>query len=481
MDTLGVGMAAFDITPGIHPRCGAWGCNPAITTVDQPLAGRALALEQAGRRVVWLSLDLVGDSPRLTLELRREVADAIGLAPEHLLWGTVQNHACGAAPWSQFSGTTIADHATNDPRFMADQRQRFTHACIDAAGAALASVQPARVYAGNGYCDSVSFNTRVFLPDGQVAYCRHHAEARHFKRPIDPTIGLVRFDDPAGKPIGAIFNYNMHAATLINDTRISPDWIGTTRGIIEAALGGAPALYSQGFCSDVNCYHLFGTPRQARDTGARLGAAAVEALARLIPARSVPLRLAHKTIQLRCQPMPSRPQFEQRIAELEQFAADLRRDPLLRFGCGMNLPEAFSGEERAAILDYRLAYLREGIRLLETAPGAPPGAPPGAGALDFTFAALRIGDVGALLSPGECFAETGLTLRRRSPFVHTLICGDVNGLFGNIFTDAEIDGNGCGIDSYYEIMALDGFRLPPAQGTEAQFLSEATALLESLL
>ena len=67
MDTLNVGMVGFDITPSIHPVCGAWGCNPTITAVDQPLAGRCLALQQGDRQVVWLSFDLVGDSPRFTL------------------------------------------------------------------------------------------------------------------------------------------------------------------------------------------------------------------------------------------------------------------------------------------------------------------------------------------------------------------------------------------------------------------------------
>lgn len=474
MDTLRVGAAAFDITPGIDPTCGAWGCNPTITTVDQPLGGRCLALEHAGRRVVWLSFDLVGDSPRLTLQLRREVAEALDLPVEDLLWGTVQNHACGAPPWSRFTGATTADLSRTNPTYMDEQRNRFMRTCINAAGDALDQLQPARIYAGNGHCDSVSFNTRVFLPDGQVAYCRHHAESRHFDRPIDPTIGLLRFDDGAGHPIGALFNYNMHAATLINDHRISPDWIGTTRDMLEVALDGAPALYSQGFCADVNCYHLFGSPAQAHDTGARLGTAAVEALAHLNPARGTPLNLAHQTIEIQCQPMPTRPQFEQRIAAMEQFAEDLRRDPLLRFGCGMNLPEMVTGEARPALLGYRLDYLRHGLGLLDA--GSPPRP-----TLDFTFSALRIGDVGAILAPGECFAETGLDLRQRSPFVHTLVCGDVNGLFGNIFTDADIEGNGCGIDSYYEIMALDGFRLPPAKGTEPRFRSEAVSLLESLL
>ena len=473
MDTLKVGMVGFDITPDIHSACGAWGCNPTITEVDQPLAGRCLALVHAGESIVWFSFDLVGDSPRVTLELRREVAEALGLSTDQVLWGTIQNHACGAPPWSKFTGATTADLSRTDPEFMASQRKRFMGACISAAREALDRARPATVHAGKGYCDSVSFNTRVFLPDGQVKYCRHHAESAHFNRPIDPIIGLVRFDDSGGKPIGAIFNYNMHPATLINDHRISPDWVGTTRSMIEESMGQAPALYSQGFCSDINCYHLFGTPQQARDTGARLGEAAIKAMSGLDPVRGEPLRLAHRTIQFKCQAMSSRDQFEQRIVEMEQFARNLRRDPQLLFGCGMNMPEVLSGEERAEILDYRLDYLRQGVRLIDS--GQVPGP-----TLDFTFGGLRIGDIAAVLSPGENFAETGLALRECSPFAHTLTCGDINGIFGNIFTDAEIDGNGCGIDSYYEIMALDGFRLPPARGTVDHFVREATRLLKSL-
>ena len=61
----------------------------------------------------------------------------------------------------------------------------------------------------------------------------------------------------------------------------------------------------------------------------------------------------------------------------------------------MNLPEVLTGEARAALLEYRLDYLREGIRLLDA--GQTPRA-----TLDFTFGALRIGDVAAILAPGEC-------------------------------------------------------------------------------
>ena len=97
----------------------------------------------------------------------------------------------------------------------------------------------------------------------------------------------------------------------------------------------------------------------------------------------------------------------------------------------------------------------------------------------FPVGVIRIGDVAACLTPGEPFVEIGLAIRARSPFVHTLICGEINGLFGNIGTDPEID-RGYGTDSYYEILDLDGFRLPPAKGSAGRIISAAVELLRQL-
>jgi len=473
MSELRAGMTGFDITPRFHPTCGAWGTTPEMTEVDMPLLGRCLVLEQNQQRLIWFSADLVGDSPRCTDRLRDEVAEALGMSRDQILWGTTQNHSSGAPPWSQFTGAVIADLSNRDEAFAQREHQRVVSIYVEAAREAIERLQPASVWAGRGYCDSVSFNTRFPLPTGQLKYCRHHDEAALGGRPIDPTIGLVRFDDAEGKPIGALFNFNMHPATMINQKMISPDWVGTARQCLEDALDGAPVLYCQGFCSDINCYHMFGTPEQARQTGARLGEAAVAALPALVPVRSQPLAFLHKTIHLRCHAMPTREQLEAELAELEKFIEDVKDDPKLIWCLGANLPQQFSVEEKIRFAEYRMEYRRAGLRLL--AEGNLPSP-----TLPITLGAVRIGDVAAVLSPGENFAETGIAIRRRSPFVHTLICGDVNGLFGNIFTDEDIRRGGYAIDSYFEILSFDGFRLPPGPGSAQQVIETCVELLWQL-
>ena len=443
MSSLRAAVVGFDITPRFHASCGAWGCNPSVTEVESPLLGRCLVLEErGGTPVIWFSADFVGDTPRCTAELRRHVSARLGLQPDRILWGTCQNHSSGALPWSHFSGDVAADLSSRDKAFMESERERLLSLFGNAAATALDGLQPVTVWAGRGYCGDVSFNTRFPLPNGGVKYCRSHDEAAHGGRPIDPTIGLVRFDGSDGHPIGAVLSFNMHVATMISQSMISSDWVGTARAVVETALDGAPVLYAQGFCSDINCYHLFGGPHEARETGARLGAAAVAALPNLVPVRNSPVSLLHRTVSLECQTMPDRDRLESEIAAMAQFIVDLDAHPDLIWCCGMNVYEKASVTTKRSLFQSKIDYRREGLRMLDA--GEKPRT-----TMSTDLGVLRFGDVAAVLSPGENFAETGIAIRQQSPFVHTLICGDINGLLGNIFTDDDIRRGGSIIDSYH--------------------------------
>lgn len=473
MSRLRVGIVGFDITPRFHPTCGAWGCTPTMTKLDMPLLARCIALEQDHRRLIWFGSDLVGESVPGTDVLREEVAAALGLPRDQIVWSTSQTHSSGALPGSVLTGSSICDLSKQDPQFMAAERKRFISAYIEAAREAIRRLQPASVWAGRGYCDSVSYNTRLPMPTGGVKFSRHHSEGLQSGKFFDPTIGLLRFEDEKGQPLGVIFNFCSHPATMINDIMISPDWVGTARACIEEAIGVAPAMYGQGFCGDVNCHHIFGTPAQAKRTGARLGKAAVEALSTLVPVRSEPMLSEFKSIELQCQPMPSRAEFERQLAARQAFVDELKHDTAATWFCGINAPDQFNPEQKTAFVEVQMKYLREGIRMLDA--GELPRT-----SLPITLGAVRIGDVAAVLSPGENFTEVGREIRTRSPFAHTLVCGDTNGLFGYIGTDAEIDRGGYETDSYWKMLYIDGFRLPLANGTADRIIRCCLELLQRL-
>ena len=100
--------------------------------------------------------------------------------------------------------------------------------------------------------------------------------------------------------------------------------------------------------------------------------------------------------------------------------------------------------------------------------------------LDLTLGAIQIGDVAAVISPGENFTLTGDRIRQRSPFVHTLICGDTNGLFGYMGTDDEIDRGGYETDSFWKYLINDGFRLAPTKGLSKNIVDTSLDLLTEM-
>ena len=474
MSELQAGIVGFDITSEIHPEYGAWGTTPSLTSVDMPLLARCIVLDDGRERLVWFGSDLCGNPVHEVATFRDEVADDLGLRREQIVWSTSQTHSSPTVPGSNVpGGSGITTRGQYDAEYCAAQRRKWIGSYKEAAREAVARLQPVDVWVGQGYCDSMSYNTRFPMPTGGVKFSRHHTEGLQSGKYFDPTIGLLRLDDKQGQPLGGIFNFCSHPATMIDDTMVSPDWVGTAREHVEEAIGGAPAMFVQGFCGDVNCHHIFGTPALARRNGERLGQAAAAAMPHLVPVRSVPLRTAWKTVELECQPMYSRAELEEKIAGRLAFIEELEHDPAASWFCGINFPEQYPVEGKIKGANMQLDYLREGMRLLEA--GEPVRT-----TLDLPLGGIRIGDVVAAISPGENFTQTGRQVRERSPFAHTLVCGDTNGLFGYIGDDAEIDRGGYETDSFWTILYIDGFRLPLAKGTVGRILSGFDDVFQSL-
>ena len=479
MSRLRAAMVGFEITPRIHPEHGAWGTTPLVQKLDPESSGlrsRCLVLDQGERRVIWFGSDLCGEPVPFTQQLRSEVAEALGVDVERVVWSTSQSHSTGAIPGSAMSGSALTKKVAIDKPFIEMERRRLMDGFIGAARQAIDQLQPVQIWSGRGYCDSIGYNSRLPMPSGGCKFSRSYAEGLQSGKFYDPTIGLVRFDGADGKPIGAIFNFCCHPAVLIRNEHCSPDWVGTARQCIEEALDGAPAMFLQGFCGDVHPRHMFGTPQQAAMLGRRLGQAAVEALPTLIPTRPDPFAYAWKTIELPCQRMPTRDECEQQIAECEAFIAKVtQHDPQATWVCGYNHPDPdlFTAEQRAAGTQLSIDYYRELIRLIDAGQELRQ-------THSLTLGALRLGDVAAALSPGENFTLTGLRVRSRSPFVHTLICGDTNGLFGYVGTDDEIDRGGAETSASWRLTAMGGYRLPLAKGSAQRVTDELVSLLRDL-
>ncbi len=472
MSELRAAMVGFEITPRFHPQFGAWGTSPTQPELDLPLYARCLAVEQDGRKLLWYGSDLVGFPIDECNGLRDEIAGQVGMEREQVIFSTSQTHSSGAFPGSDVTGSGLIDGSENDAAYAAEERKRVMQLYFDAGREALESVQPVNLFAGRGHCDNMSYNTRYPMAGGAIKFSRHHSEGLQSGKFFDPTIGLLRFEDKHGRPLGVVFNFCCHPATMIMDKWVSPDWVGTARRYIEEASGGAPAMFIQGFCGDVNCYHIFGSADNARQNGEKLGKAAAEAMGTLIPARTEPFNFDWQTVELPTRPMWTAAELDVEIAGREAFVEQLQRDPQATWFCGVNFPEQMTVEQRLKGVGFQLAYFYEARKRLAANDVPPP--------LEITLGAVRIGDVGAAVSPGENFTYTGDRVRRTSPFVHTLVCGDSNGLFGYIGGDRDIDQRGYETFSFWATMNMGGFQLCPAKGTADTIVHSLTGLLRQL-
>ena len=473
MNSLRAAMTGFNIAPRFHPKYGAWGTTPIMTETDMPIETRCLALDQQGRRLVWFAHDLCGNSVADTDALRKEIAEEIGLDPQQVIWSTSQTHSSPTLPGTSMpGGSCITVRGEFDVEFCNPERTRFVRRCIEAGREAIDSLKSAKVWSGRGYCDNISYNSRFPMPTGGVKFSRNYAEAVQSGRYFDPTVRLVRFDDAGGNAIGAIFNFGCHPATMVNDKYVSPDYVGTARRIIQEEIG-APAMFVQGFCGNVHNYYMFTGPDQATLLGGRLGKAAVEGLRALVPLRCEPLQHVWKTVKLDCRPMYTRAELQQEIAARNAYLDELRQYPGAVWVCGTDLPVFFDAQQKAATVKVQMDYLEQGLLMLDI--GESPQQ-----LLSITLGAIRIGDLYAILSPGENFAETGRDIRNRSPFPHTLTCGDTNGLFGYIGNDEEIDRGGYETDTSWKVLHIDGFRLALAKGSAGRMISTALDLLKQV-
>jgi hypothetical protein len=473
MNDLQAAMVGFDITPRIHPKFGAYGTTPSMYVIDMPLQGRCLALTQGDRKLLWFAVDQFPLTVPGSAMLRTRLAEELALDGDQIVWTASQTHAAGAVPGSDLVGNLTCDLSQQDPTFAAAEGDRLFKAYVLAGRQALGQVQPVNVFAGHACCDSMSYNGRLPMPTGGVKFTRDHGEGLQSGKYFDTRVNLVRFEDRQGQTLGVVFNLGCRAATLLNDKYISPDWPGTARQTIEATLDGRPAMFVQGFCADVNCNYFFGTPEQAKITGRRVGQSVIEALPTLIPVRNSPLAWDQRTIAIQCRPRYDQQEIDaQRSARLA-YIDELQYDPQATWVCGINYPERMPVDVRRTLVKTQLDYLDEAQRQLDE-DDPPPSQ------LELPLTVVRFGDVAALMSPGDNFSITARNVRQRSPFVHTLTCGNTNGIFGYLSPDDDIDRGGYEPDSSWKALMGAGFRLAPAKGTADRVVSASIELLQNL-
>ena len=192
----------------------------------EPMRVRALVLESAGTRMLWLTADLVGVDPGLLERVAARLREA-GLAYAAVVLAASHSHSGpGAYAESELFGFLALD------RLSPAVRDSIVDGLAHAAREAEASKVRARIAVGRADVSGIT-ESRV-------------------QGPLDTELGVLKVTAAAGRPIALVWNYAIHGTALgRNNLLLSGDLMGDASLRLERDLG-VPALYVNGAVGDVS-------------------------------------------------------------------------------------------------------------------------------------------------------------------------------------------------------------------------------------
>jgi hypothetical protein len=426
--------------------------------VDDPLFVRALVLDNGERKIVLLTMDVTAVGSRsITQYILNDSAD--DFVPN--LRGRI------ADEWGiPGSNVTVSASHTHPPgRLLADDDEQLDRS-MAAIGQALASMTPVTVGVGIGRNED-TVNRTMLLKNGtdytpRGPYPPPPDELIEGLRPVDPEIGVLRFDRLDGRPLAVVYNFACHLSLESPRQVITAGWPGVASAYLEAQLGGeAAAFFVQGALGDTEeaQSHDREQPKSCCQFGTALGESVLRAWRGIEPSGNTALNVISRTVE-----MPLRTDIPEVIAAIEAESAGLKASlrytslsfkqflPLyLKHVLHADYPshqpfrylradetgdlafrtmdernrlavdkylESLQAMEKMARNEENIATLAKHQEIIDDI---------GAATVGLEIQAIRIADSVFVTAPMEILAETGLKIKQTSPHDHTLIAAICNG------------------------------------------------------
>ena len=417
--TLRAGAATVAITPPSGRLMDGYGARREPSRgVHDALFARVVVLEtdEGAPTARWaiVSCDLLGMHASITSEVRHLAEKRVGIAPENLLVCATHNHA---GP----DGLRGGMFSRLNERLAASLVERI----VGALEEAVKTLRPVTLKLGRAIIESVSQNRRD--PDG----------------PIDPTLRVLLVDGGEG-PIATVLNFACHATVLSGENLMLPaEFPGVACRLLQEQTG-APALYLQAACANVNPVWIKQDFENVERAGQIVGGAALRLVGEL---RAVgPGQRAHniRWDEFTEKPVPGRivePRLRAARQEIELPMREFLPDEeyvsrIEKLGAKVALTSKGSSERRrvmAQLTGYQnerwaAAWARR--QLDKTAQRT-------------EVQALSLGEGLALLAlPGEFFVETADVIRERCGVEDLLIACYANDYVGYVIPAAAYDEGG---------------------------------------
>lgn len=383
MTELHAGFARRDITPELGMP-NSTGVECVVTEIWDPLYATALVLDDGQTKAVVIGADLCAFLQQVDTQIRHAVAQALTISADQIVLNASHTHS---APYlaTEYAdllhpyGLKVTELAY--VRYVQDQ-------IVAAAREASASAIPVQLRFGRAIVERVASNRRLRMSDGTMI-SRHGRPLQALRDLpeglIDPEVRVVSFVDGQGQSVGFIVNYACHPTAAGGDLHgwVSADFVGYGLRSVEAAFGGALALFLQGTAGNVGTGKwIDSTPRgDAEAMGNRLAAGIMQARLAEEPVRGDQLHIVRRHVPLQLEPFPE-------LAEMEQLlvaAAAIGSHSVVAAGDAWAIARRFADFQQAPI------------------------------------SALKVGTMVIAFLPGELFVEFGLQIQRESKFCHTIV------------------------------------------------------------
>jgi neutral ceramidase len=409
------GAAVEDISPTRFPVPVNGSMKQAIATgIQDPMHARCLALDDGQRQLVFAVVDACMIPREIVAEAQRLCSAATGIPPERMLISATHTHSAAAlAPVFQ---------CEVDAEYVATVAARIARGMTRA----IASLEPAECgWASSSAPDQV-FHRRWFMKPAET-----------YENPFGVTTDRVRMNPGAGsravsvpagpvdqevavlavrsaadqRPLALLANYSLHYVGGVQP--ISADYFGVFAAEMSRRLAGGEgrtagrppfvAILSNGTSGNVNNVNYALSPKHKVDASdrIRLVAAAVadaaeEAFQSIAWRSDATLDAESETLTLAVR--------KGSPAELAQAKVWLE-----------SIPKGADGQWA----DMKAIYARETLKLAEYPDAVP-----------VSLQVYRVGDLSIAAIPCEVFVETGLRLKRTSPFARHFTVSLANGYNG---------------------------------------------------
>lgn len=387
---LQMGRAAVKITPEPGtPMAGYYSTRLATGTHDD-LHAKAIVLEKDGRKAALVACDLVALGPQVIEQARESAAKSTGIPAGNIMISATHSH----------TGPVITGRGARDAQYGGDMPilKRYMESLpakiAESIRLANANLGPVRLQSGIGNEPSLAFNRRFFMKDGTVAWNPGKLNPNIIRPvgPIDPSVHVLYFDSPDGKPLATYVNYAVHLDT-VGGLEFSADYPYTLARTLGAVKGADMlTLFTIGCAGNINHINTSSPAPQkghaeAQRIGTVLAGEVIKTYTRLKQVNDGPLQASSQAVPL----------------DLPKVTAEeLRR--------ANQIADSVNSPKPPRFLDTVWAFKAIDVAHRQGKP------------LEAEVQAITLGsDLAIVALPGEIFVEHGMAIQRASPFRHTIV------------------------------------------------------------